>query len=99
MYELKKLEKYLRVNLLGPGPRLIKKEFTRLQSHKGWETLIYTVPDHFMPTVHGVPNKSNYKVYAYIVKHIYLVVLVIRHTTGMTNLKKMVFPGGHPYKY
>jgi hypothetical protein len=29
MYELKKnLERYLRVSLLGPGPRLIKKEFT-----------------------------------------------------------------------
>jgi len=28
MYELKKkLERYLRVNLLGPGPRLTKKEF------------------------------------------------------------------------
>jgi len=25
---LKKMEKYLRVNLLGPGPRLMKKEFT-----------------------------------------------------------------------
>jgi len=32
---LKKLEKYLRVNLLGPGPRLIKKEFTGPQSHEG----------------------------------------------------------------
>ena len=29
VYELKKkLERYLRVNLLGPGPRLMKKEFT-----------------------------------------------------------------------
>jgi len=28
MYEQKKLERYLRVNLLGPGLRLIKKEFT-----------------------------------------------------------------------
>jgi len=28
MYELKKMERYLRVNLLGPGPRLIKKEFS-----------------------------------------------------------------------
>jgi len=30
MYELKekKLERYLRVNLLGPGPRVIKTEFT-----------------------------------------------------------------------
>ena len=26
---LKNLEIYLRVNLLGPGPRLMKKEFTR----------------------------------------------------------------------
>jgi len=30
MYELKKkLESYLRVNLLGPGPRLIKKNIYR----------------------------------------------------------------------
>jgi hypothetical protein len=35
MYEVKnKLEKYLRVNLLGPGPRLMKKEFTGSRSHK-----------------------------------------------------------------
>jgi len=39
MYELKKMERYLRVNLLGPGPRLIKKKFTRPRSHKGGETL------------------------------------------------------------
>jgi len=38
---LKKLERYLWVNLLGPGPRLIKKEFTGPRSHKGWETLLY----------------------------------------------------------
>jgi len=41
MYELKKMESYLPVNLLGPGPRLIKKEFTGPRSHKGWETLAY----------------------------------------------------------
>jgi len=34
VYELKKMERYLRVNL-GPGPRLMKKEFTGLRSHKG----------------------------------------------------------------
>jgi len=33
--KLKKLERYLRVNLLEPGPRLIKKGFTGPQSHKG----------------------------------------------------------------
>jgi hypothetical protein len=32
--KLKKLERYLRVNLLGLGPRLMKKEVTRLRSHK-----------------------------------------------------------------
>ena len=37
---LKKLESYfLRVNLLGPGPRLIKKVFTGPRSYKGSETL------------------------------------------------------------
>ena len=35
MYELNKMERYLRVNLLGPGPRLMKKEFTGPRSHKG----------------------------------------------------------------
>jgi len=46
MYELKKkLESYWRVNLLGPGPRLMKKEFTGPLSHKGWETLLYTIDD------------------------------------------------------
>jgi len=34
MYELKKMERYLGVNLLGPGPRLMKKEFAGPRSHK-----------------------------------------------------------------
>ena len=29
MYELKKMERYLRVNLLGTGPRLMKKRIYR----------------------------------------------------------------------
>ena len=29
MYELKKMERYLRVNLLGPGPRLMKEEVSQ----------------------------------------------------------------------
>jgi len=43
MYELKTMERYLRVNLLGPGPRVMKKEFTGPRSHKGWETLLYAM--------------------------------------------------------
>jgi len=35
MYELKKMERYLRLNLLRSGPRLMKKELTGPQSHKG----------------------------------------------------------------
>jgi len=35
MYELKEMGRYLRVNLLEPGPRVTKKEFTGLRSHKG----------------------------------------------------------------
>ena len=34
------MERHLGVNLLGPGPRLMKKEFTGPRSHKGWETLL-----------------------------------------------------------
>jgi len=33
--------RYLRVNLLGPGPRLMKKEFIGPRYHRGWETLVF----------------------------------------------------------
>ena len=39
MYELKEMERYLRVNLQGPSPRLLKKEFTGPRSHRCRETL------------------------------------------------------------
>ena len=35
MYEVKKYIRYLEVNMLGPDPRLMKKEFTWPQSDKG----------------------------------------------------------------
>jgi len=39
MYELKKVERYLRVNLLGMGSRLAKKEFHRVAvSHRSEAT-------------------------------------------------------------
>jgi hypothetical protein len=38
--KLKKLEKFLGVNLLGLGPRLIN-EFPGPQCHRGWEALAY----------------------------------------------------------
>jgi len=42
MYELKEMERYLRVNLLGPGPRLTKKEFTGPRSQECWEAPLYS---------------------------------------------------------
>ena len=41
---LKKMAKYLRVNLLGPGPLLMENSFTGSRSHKVWETLFYVTP-------------------------------------------------------
>jgi len=40
------MERYLRVNLLGRGPRLMKKEFTGPRSHNGSETLVYIILIH-----------------------------------------------------
>jgi hypothetical protein len=37
------MERYLRVNLLGPGPRRMKKEFTGPRSNKGRETLAWII--------------------------------------------------------
>ena len=54
---LKKMERYLQVNLLGPGPRLIKKEFTGPRSHKGWETLVYTVQEQLFAWSPGHMSK------------------------------------------
>ena len=42
--------RYLRVNLLGLVPHLMKKEFTGLRSHKRLETLLYGV--------HHIANRS-----------------------------------------
>ena len=38
MYELKKMERYLRVNLLGPGPCLLKKRIYRPAVSQSCET-------------------------------------------------------------
>ena len=42
MYEIKKMERYIRVNMLGPGPRLMKKKLpgrglTNVEEH--WYTV------------------------------------------------------------
>jgi hypothetical protein len=53
----KKLESYLRVNLLGPGPSSYKKKlFTGPRSHKDGETLLYSVQQTC--TVFLEPEKS-----------------------------------------
>jgi len=46
--------------MLGPDPRLMKKEFTRPRSHEGWETMDYTTTACFQ-IQHSSPsiNKPN----------------------------------------
>ena len=52
MYELKKMERYLRVNLLEPGPRRMKKESTWPRSHRLTNTALVSVqlPHLAVPT-------------------------------------------------
>jgi len=45
------MERYLRVNLLGPGPRLMKKEFTGPRSHKGLRYTALYVPTNYTACV------------------------------------------------
>jgi len=40
---LKKIGKVFRSKFVGTGPSFCKKEFTGPRSHKGWETLGYTI--------------------------------------------------------
>ena len=64
MYELKnRLEKYLRVNLLGPGPRLIKKNLlsrglTKVEKHCSGELALEEAmvlsPDRLRMCTHTV---------------------------------------------
>jgi len=56
------MEKYLRVNLLGPGPRLMEKEFTGPRSDKVKETLAQKKNYKNLLRNHiHVNNKSNIK--------------------------------------
>jgi hypothetical protein len=60
MYELKKMERYLRENLLAPDPRLVEIEFTG--SHKGSETLLLatcSIFTHAQKTVVGFIPRSD----------------------------------------
>jgi len=53
---LKKLERYLRVNLLGPGPRLTKKKnlpgrgLTKVETHCPKSFNVNTVPEYLTVT-------------------------------------------------
>jgi len=53
---LKTLERSLRVNLFGPGPRLMKKEFTGPRSHKFSETQVL---DHFSCPMYPHTTRCN----------------------------------------
>jgi hypothetical protein len=61
MYELKKLEKYLRVNLLGPGPSSYKKRIYRAAvSQRLRNTVLYdgytVIPGLLITHFHPAPS-------------------------------------------
>ena len=62
---LKKMERYLRVNLLGAGPRLMKKEFTGPRSHKGWETLFWSYHKDKTTKPGNLPTKQRFLFFRY----------------------------------
>jgi hypothetical protein len=49
MYELKNMGRYLRVNLLEPGPRLMEKEFTGPRSQNSEEKNIRECVEKLRP--------------------------------------------------
>jgi len=67
MYKLKKkLERYLRVNLLGPGPRLIKEEFTGPRSYKSCETLLYRTKPNCCRSCHIQTQRPSARKYSHV---------------------------------
>jgi len=50
------MERYLRVDLLGPGPLLMKKEFSRPQSHKGCEQNVLSDQTTVTERIQGEQN-------------------------------------------
>jgi len=68
MYELKKMERYLRVNLLGPGPRLMKKRIYRAAvSQRLGNTALMGL--HFLME-NNLQNKIDIDTSQQILKHI-----------------------------
>jgi hypothetical protein len=61
---LKKMERYLQVNLLGPDPRLIKKEFTGPRSHKVWETLLFMDELHYRLYTMRASETENFSLFS-----------------------------------
>ena len=60
------MDRYLWVNLLGPGPRLMKKEFTGPRSHRGWKTLMYSTMVTFPPSLTSIISLKEWLEYAVV---------------------------------
>ena len=65
MYELKKKERYWRVNLLGLGPHLMKKEFTGPRSHKAFQNYVI-VHVHASPVLQNLKSGYLWDQYCYL---------------------------------
>jgi hypothetical protein len=58
MYELQKMERYLRVNLLGPGTRFMKKSIYRAAVSQMLRNTVLEVSEHFKSSENCTPNRS-----------------------------------------
>ena len=84
----KKFERYLRVNLLGLGPRLMKKEFTGPRSDKGWETQSYAVSclQNCITDSHCIEDSYRYLGYEFDLK------MEVKYTSEMGGRRTPTWP-------
>jgi len=59
MYEIKKMERYLRVNLLGPSPRLMKKRIYRAAVSQGLRNT--AVEEYMFLEVSGITTDAIFR--------------------------------------
>ena len=98
----KKLDRYLRVYLLEPGPPLMKREFTGPRPHKGWEHCHKPQQISLVPSINtyykfrsywpstGIKNvifkTQKLNVYTYIYIYIYIYIYSFVEHASLYNL-------------
>ena len=87
MYELKKIERYLRVNLLGPGPRLMEKRIYRAAvSQRLRNTALNYFENAVWPNKFLCRPQNFHRLCSFLIRlsNIYIISL-IRFVVGVSN--------------